>query len=166
MDCESEKLNIGNTGRCTEPIGQYIERWSAQTAPLYYASGGRRPEVKEAEQEAVRKEKEKEAEIQREEKSAEKQRDMEESERRRQFELEKLKVESETKQKEIEAKEKEAERDFELKKLQFELQSRATESQSNTSVDRSGDHAMSHVPNIKLMKLPPFHEENKKPSYR
>jgi len=63
------------------------------------------------------------------------------------------------KQKEIEAKEKEAERDFELKKLQLQLQSQVTESQSNTSVDRSGDHAVSHVPNIKLMKLPPFHEE-------
>jgi len=34
-----------------------------------------------------------------------------------------------------------------------------TESQSNTSVDGSGDHAVSHVRNIKLMKLPPFHEE-------
>jgi len=33
------------------------------------------------------------------------------------------------------------------------------ESQSNTSVDGSGDHAVSHVPNIKLMKLPPFHEK-------
>ena len=93
---------------------------------------------------------------------------MEESERQRKFELEKLKVESEmkqreidalAKQKEIEAKEKQAERDFELKKLQLQLQSQATESQSNTSVDGSGDHAVSHVPNIKLMKLPPFHEE-------
>jgi len=33
------------------------------------------------------------------------------------------------------------------------------ESQSNTSVDGSGDYAVSHVPYIKLMKLPPFHEE-------
>jgi len=34
------------------------------------------------------------------------------------------------------------------------------ESQSNnTSVDGSGDHAVSHVRNIKLMKLPLFHEE-------
>ena len=80
---------------------------------------------------------------------------MEESERQRKFELEKFKVESETKQKEIEAKQKEAVRDIELKKLQLELQSRATESQSNTSVDGSGDH----VPSIKLIKLPPFHEE-------
>jgi len=31
---ESEKLNIGNTGRCTERTGQCMERWSAQTAPL------------------------------------------------------------------------------------------------------------------------------------
>jgi len=46
-----------------------------------------------------------------------------------------------------------------LKKLQLELQSRATESQSNTSLDGSGDHAVSHMQNIKLMKLPPFHEE-------
>ena len=84
---------------------------------------------------------------------------MEESERRRKFELEKLKVESEIKKKEIEAKQKEAERDFELKKLQLQLQSQATESQSNTSVDGSGDHAVSYVPNIKLMKLPPFNEE-------
>jgi len=93
---------------------------------------------------------------------------MEESERQRKFELEKLKVESEmkqreidalAKQKEIEAKEKQAERDFELKKLQLQLQSQATESQSNTSVDGSGDHAVSYVPNIKLMKLPPFNEE-------
>jgi len=44
---------------------------------------------------------------------------MEENESRRKFELEKFKVESETKQKEIEAKQKEAERDYELKKLQF-----------------------------------------------
>jgi len=91
----------------------------------------------------------------------EKQREVEEKERRRKFELEKLKVESETKQKEIDAlaKEKEAERDFELKKLQLQLQSQATESQSNTSVDGSGDYAVPYVPNIKLMKLPPFHEE-------
>jgi len=33
------------------------------------------------------------------------------------------------------------------------------ESQSNSSVNGSGDHAVSYVPNIKLMKLPPFHEE-------
>jgi len=33
--------------------------------------------------------------------------------------------------------------------LQLQLQSQATESQSNTSVDGSGDHALSHVPNIK-----------------
>ena len=33
-------------------------------------------------------------------------------------------------------------------------------SQSNTLVDGSGHHAVPHVPNIKLMKLPPFHEEN------
>jgi len=33
------------------------------------------------------------------------------------------------------------------------------QSQSNTSVDGSGDHAVSHVPNIKLMKLPPFRED-------
>jgi len=46
-----------------------------------------------------------------------------------------------------------------LKKLQLQLQSQVTESQSNTSVDGSGDHVVSHVPNIKLMKLPPFHEE-------
>ena len=104
---------------------------------------------------------------------------MEENQRRRKFELEKLKVESETKQKDIDAKQKEAElnaqkekadrdaqiekekadRGFELRKLQLQLQSRVTESQSNTSVDGSGDHAVSHVPNIKLMKLPPFHEE-------
>ena len=50
-------------------------------------------------------------------------------------------------------------RDFELRKLQLQLQSRVAESQSNTSVDGSGDHAVSHVPNIKLMRLPPFHEE-------
>jgi len=49
--------------------------------------------------------------------------------------------------------------DFELQKLQLELNTRVRESQSNTSVDGSGDHAVSHVPNIKLMKLPPFHEE-------
>jgi len=54
---------------------------------------------------------------------------------------------------------KKADRDFELKKLQLQLQSQATESQSNTSVHGSGDHAVSYVPNIKLMKLPPFHEE-------
>ena len=35
-----------------------------------------------------------------------------------------------------------------------------TQSQSNASVNGSGDHAVSHVPNIKVMKLPPFHEEN------
>ena len=52
-----------------------------------------------------------------------------------------------------------ADRDFELRKLQLQLQSRVAESQSNTSVDGSGDHVVSHVPNIKLMKLPPFHEE-------
>jgi len=50
-------------------------------------------------------------------------------------------------------------RDSELKKLQMQLQSQATESQSNTSVDGSGDQAVSHVPNIKLMEMPPFHEE-------
>jgi len=77
-------------------------------------------------------------------------------------------VESETKQKEIEAKQKESELNaqcekgkagFELKKLQLELQSRATESQSHTAVDGSDDRTSSHVPNIKAMKLPPFHEE-------
>jgi len=41
----------------------------------------------------------------------------------------------------------------------LQLQSRAIESQSNTSVDGSGVHAVLHVPNIKLMKLPPFHED-------
>jgi len=41
----------------------------------------------------------------------------------------------------------------------LELNTQATKSQSNTSVDGSGDHAVSYKPNIKLMKLPPFHEE-------
>jgi len=49
--------------------------------------------------------------------------------------------------------------EFELQKLQLELNTGVRESQSNTSVYGSGDHAMSHVPSIKLMKLPPFHEE-------
>ena len=91
---------------------------------------------------------------------------MEENETRRKFELEKLKVESETrqkaiqakKQKEVEQSEKEkAEREFELKKLQLELESRARE--SHTAVDGSSDHTALHVPNIKVMKLPPFHED-------
>jgi len=75
--------------------------------------------------------------------------------------LKKLKVESEAKQKEAELnaqREKEKE-EFELQKLQLELNTRVRESQGNSSVNGSGDHAVSHVPNIKLMKLPPFHEE-------
>ena len=75
--------------------------------------------------------------------------------------LKKLKFESEAKQKEVELnaqREKEKE-EFELQKLQLELNTRVRESQSNSSVNGSGDHAVSHVPNIKLMKLPPFHEE-------
>ena len=46
-----------------------------------------------------------------------------------------------------------------MKKLQLELESRARDSQSHTGVDGSGDHTASHVPNIKVMKLPPFHED-------
>jgi len=49
--------------------------------------------------------------------------------------------------------------ELELQKLQLEFNTRVRESQSNTSVDGSGDHAVSYVPHIKLMKLPPFHEE-------
>jgi len=65
------------------------------------------------------------------------------------------------KQKEAELNaQREKEKDeFELQKLQLELNARVKDSQSNTSVDGSGDHAFSHVSNIKLMKLPPFHEE-------
>jgi len=48
---------------------------------------------------------------------------------------------------------------FELQKLQLELNTRVRESQSNTSVDGSGDHAVSPVANIKLIKLPSFCEE-------
>jgi len=99
---------------------------------------------------------------------------VDEVEKQRKFELEKLKVESETKENEIEAATKqremdlnaqierekaEREADFQLKRLQMELAARVRESQSNTSVDGNGDHAVSHVSNIKLMKLPPFHEE-------
>jgi len=49
--------------------------------------------------------------------------------------------------------------DSELQNLQLELNTRVRVSQSNTSVDGNNDHAVSHVPNIKLTKLPPFHEE-------
>jgi len=55
-------------------------------------------------------------------------------------------------------REKEKE-EFELQKLQLELNTRVRESQSNTSVDGNSDHVVSYVPNIKLVKLPPFNEE-------
>ena len=53
-----------------------------------------------------------------------------------------------------------ADREFELKKLQLELKSRVRESPSHTAVDGSGDHTASRVPNMKTMKLPPFHEKD------
>ena len=59
----------------------------------------------------------------------------------------------------VEKEKAEREVEFQLKKLQLELIARVRETQSNTSVDGSGDHSVSHVPNIKAMKLPPFHEE-------
>ena len=43
--------------------------------------------------------------------------------------------------------------------MQLELEVEARPSQSHTSIDGSGDHTTLHVPNIKAMKLPPFHEE-------
>jgi len=43
--------------------------------------------------------------------------------------------------------------------MRLQLESQARESQSHTLIDVSGDHTVSHVPHIKAIKLPPFHEE-------
>jgi len=44
--------------------------------------------------------------------------------------------------------------------MQLELEAQVRQSPSHTSIDGSGDHTTPFVPNIKAMKLAPFHEEN------